>query len=516
MNTEELYHKLRQWRNEKAFSEGRQPFMIFNNAALKATAQTPPYSLDDLPDIKGWGPAKIQKYGQEIIELIAQSDVNTTDDINTGQVIDDEPTYISNPPEEKQAHILSVHECIGLINRHLNDLTILQIQGEINDISKRQRYAFFNLKDKSGEYTLPCFIGWQTFSKYEHLIEEGAEVIISASPSIYKTGRFSVDIKRIEVQGVGALKKAFEALKIKLEQQGYFAQDRKQVLPKNPTKLGLITSRHGAAIKDFKQNLANFGFHIEFKHVYVEGDNAVSSITQALNEMNIHHPDLDAIILMRGGGGLENLKAFNAQEIADAIVSSRLPIITGIGHEKDISIADLCADAYFSTPTAVANFLSSQKYELHKQYENLAQQLLANTEILITQQQHAISLLRHNLEQNTQRLLHNYKNNIKLFATELTNAVSQLIYQFKNKEYNFIKLLGTHISFIQEKLYRIELAERTLENLNPEKLLSKGYSIVYDVTGKVIQSSSKLKVKDSITIQLHKGSITSSITKIKK
>lgn len=140
----EIFEILRQWRNNKALSEGKQPFMVFNNATIKETADNPPQNVDDLGSIKGWGPAKIQKYGQEIIDLLNQS----------GQESD---AVSSNA--KKDPAVLSVDECITLLNKHLGELTVLQIQGEINDISSRDSYAFFNLKDKSGEFTMPCFIG---------------------------------------------------------------------------------------------------------------------------------------------------------------------------------------------------------------------------------------------------------------------------------------------------------------------------------------------------------------------
>lgn len=506
MNYDDIFHALRQWRNEKAFSEGKQPFMIFNNATLKATAETQPSQLDQLPNIKGWGPAKIQKYGHEILELLEKISTDTTHNTK-----DPQQELINTIPERSNKHILSVDECINVINKHLNELVILQVQGEINDISKRNRYAFFNLKDKSGAYTLPCFIGWHNFEKYKHLITEGTEVMISASASIYKTGRFSMDIKRIEPIGQGALKKAFEELKKKLEIRGYFDTTRKQTLPQNPTNIGLITSQHGAAIKDFKQNLKNFGFKIFFEHVYVEGDNAVPSINEAIQRLNINHPELDIIVLIRGGGGLENLKAFNEQEIADAIISSRLPIITGIGHEKDISIADLCADAYFSTPTATANFLSQQKELLIQQYQQKNIELISAIQDYIQHYNYEIDLQRHHLIQNYTRLISLHNNKITLYTTQLTHIVERLVHQLRAKHYVLIEKVNVYLQYIRLHLHKTELAQELLTQLNPKKLLEKGYSIVYNTKGEIIRSIKNVKVNDSIQIQVGDGTITTHV-----
>lgn len=493
----ELFEILRQWRNNKALREGKQPFMIFNNATIKATAENPPQNLDDLPQIKGWGPAKIQKYGQEVLDLLHSPQ--------------EENTQINSTTQDPS--VLSVDQCISLLNKHLGELTILQVKGEINDISSRDNYAFFNLKDTSGAYTMPCFIGWHNYKKFAHLIEEGTEVIISGSPSIYKNGRLSLDIKRIELHGEGALKKAFELLKAKLEKQGYFDPKRKRALPENPCNIGLITSIHGAAIKDFKQNLKNYGFQITFEHVYVEGDYAIDSVQTAIQQMNVFAPHLDLIIVMRGGGGLENLKAFNAQEIANAIIQSRLPIITGIGHEKDISIADLCADAYFSTPTAVAMYLNEQKEKLETSFNLLSNTLLIRTERTLHEYKNLIENSAQDLIENVEYQFSRHYSRLSEIVQSLTYSLSRIFQKFNSLSQQFLSKLSISLERIFQKQQKLLFLERSLTILNPEHVLKKGFSIIKTTKNEVITSIKQLKPQQEITITMHDGQKTSIIKK---
>ncbi len=498
-----LYEKLRQWRNKKAFAQGVQAFMILNNAVLKRTAEQIPQTKQELQKIKGWGKIKLKKYADEVLNIIHKFLTQQDNE----QFLEQQQNFYF---QEEIENILTVEECFNLINLHLSNLTILKVKGEINDISARDRYAFFNLKDQKGIYTLPCFIGWNNFYKYQHLIEEGQEVIVSGFPNLYKNGRFTLDIKRIEPVGLGALKKAFELLKKNLEHKGYFDESRKQQLPINIQHIGLITSEHGAAIKDFQKNLKPFGFKIRLFPVFVEGDNAIPSIVNAIHKLNIDFPKLDCIVLIRGGGGLENLKAFNTLEIADAIVSSRLPIITGIGHEKDVSIADLCADKYFSTPTAVAIFLNKTKEELLNKIDNSTIQLYNKMKNNIENSKYELNIHSHLLIQTYMRFLQTQKNKISIFLSKLDNFTNNILNKIKLLEQNLYTKIEDIISQYKNKL---TILNNSLINLNPENILKKGYSLVYDEKNNIIKTSKKVKIGQKIKIKLYKGKIISKIIK---
>lgn len=524
-----LYDNLRAWRNEKAFAEGKQPFMIFNNATIKTTADNPPESISDLSKIKGWGPAKIHKYGQEIISLIqkiktSHDKKNDTDEITQS--------------EDKVNDILTVELCIQLLNKHLNELTILKIQGELHDINIRDRYAFFNLKDTNRDSTISCFIGWALFDRYKHVLTEGTEVVVAGSPSIYKNGKLSIEIKRIEPIGDGALKKAFELLKKNLQELGYFDPKRKRPIPINPTSIAVITSIHGAAINDFKKNLKPYGFKLYASHVFVEGENAVESICNAITKINLKHTHIELIVLIRGGGGLENLKAFNDKSLAEKIIQSRIPIITGIGHEKDISIADLCADSFYSTPTAVAQALNNTKDNLSYKINEQQNKLLIHGEHHKKNHYHKIDIITQQIIRYTHNNLHSNKkdilskiNTLLLFRFNFIEKYIVIKEKFLEKATRYqinIKYKTESLKNVQEKITRsihnkitigtaqISSYEQQIQLLNPNRFLEKGYGIVYDENGNVIRGVHECDTGDSITIRLHNGKIISTIQQIKK
>jgi exodeoxyribonuclease VII large subunit len=501
----QLFDILRQWRNQKALHEGKQPFMIFNNATVRATAEANPQKVEDLNDIKGWGPRKIEKYGEEVIDLLTQNGHEHQQAAETEQ-----PMMM--PPKKEEDDALSVDQCIHLLNRHLNELVTLKVRGEINDVSRRQRYAFFNLKDTSGEYTLPCFIGWQNFDRYAHIIDEGVEVLIAGSPSIYKNGRLSLDIKRIEPVGKGALQRAFEKLKTELETQGYFDAEKKRPMPKNPRKIGLITSEHGAAIRDFRENLKPYGFAIHFAHVYVEGDYAVNSISSAIDAMNIHHPDLDVLIIMRGGGGLENLKAFNSLEIAQAIARSRIPTLTGIGHETDLSIADLCADHYVSTPTATASFLNQQKQQLEQQFKNLSMRLLNFTQELLSSQNNTLALLQDSLTRQTERLVQSQQHTIRQLGAQLQHQLAKIFSSFEQLKFSFLQRSNALHRKIESYHSSMTLFDEKLKLLNPKNVLKKGYAIVTHKK-EAMSSAQQVRSLTEFSIEFHDGSVDAKLIK---
>ncbi|HPP67360.1 MAG TPA: exodeoxyribonuclease VII large subunit, partial [bacterium] len=294
----------------------------------------------------------------------------------------EEETDLPQIFEQPEKQYLSVTEFLDTVNLNLSKIQC-RVLGEISDINARDRYGFFTLKESdpiSETAVVECFIGWKSFETYKHLLQDGMQVIISGFPGIYKkSGRFRIEVFKIEPFGEGALKQAFEALKKKLEEKGYFAPEHKKPVPDIIQKIGLITSFSGAAIKDFLKNLGHYGFEIYHLDVFVEGDYAEDTIISAIKWFNRKMPGIDVIVLIRGGGSLESLKAFNSEGIADAIFDSRLPVITGIGHEKDISIADFVADKSFSTPTAVASFIRTQREQLIMRLNLIGEQIVSQS-----------------------------------------------------------------------------------------------------------------------------------------
>src|SRR3989338_1759006 len=304
---------LKQKRKEIAFREGREIFMIFPNATLEMTARLKPENKAELSEIKGWGRKKIEKYGDEILALIK--------DCETGS---DSKSIFAEVKNELSKNYYSVGEFLEFINNVLGGIGPVKVRGEILKASIHGGNAYGTLKDMERDScALDFFIGRWDLPRVEHLLEAGLEVELIGPPNIYKNGRFRIIVKNIEPVGEGALKKAFEALKKKLEEKGYFDPARKRPVPDFVKTIGLITSETGDAINDFRKNIGEYGLRIFLYDVRVEGDYAENSIVGAFRWLNANRPDLDVLVLIRGGGGLENLKAFKSERGAGAIDDSR-------------------------------------------------------------------------------------------------------------------------------------------------------------------------------------------------
>jgi exodeoxyribonuclease VII large subunit len=245
--------------------------------------------------------------------------------------------------------IYSVAEYISLLNVKLKPLKAT-VQGEIGKISYYPRAVYFSLFDKD-RTVLNC-VAWP--GRLQSLgieLKEGLEVKIQGYPDVYpQTGRLSFKADVITPIGEGALKLAFERLKRDLEAQGYFRQERKQQLPQHIERIGLITSETGVVIRDFLTGLGHHGLKVYFYDVRVEGLQAIENIVSAVQWFNEHTQDIQVLVLARGGGSLERLQPFNSLEVAKAIYSSKIPVMTAIGHELDVTIADLVADVRASVP----------------------------------------------------------------------------------------------------------------------------------------------------------------------
>ena len=493
LRKERILEELKRWRREKSLKERVEPYFIFSNAVLEATVEADPHSKEDMLGIKGWGAKKAEKYGDEVLALILGQGAEAA----------------------AEEGVLTVAQFIGRLNDSLSLLDLVKIKGEISDVGGREGFSFFNLKDSvnGGEdpSIIQCFLGRRFYDNLSHLIENGMEAIITGYPRVYRSGYLRLEIVNVEPVGEGALQKAFEALKKKLEAKGYFSEERKRPIPEFIKRVGLITSDAGAAITDFRKNLGRHGFNVYLVDVRVEGIYAEESITSAIGFLNKTMPQLDVLVLIRGGGGLESLKAFNSERVAEAVLLSRLPVVAGIGHERDETIAGLTVDKNLSTPTAVANFLRTQREELLSRVENLSRSLER--------------LMDRRLENSRLRL------ESKL-ALELSRGFGWIFAEFKVMEHSLAKAAYAYESGFETVKRKIALLfegcanilERRLENdlgvvalaeagivsLNPEALLKKGYSLAY-AGGKIIRSIREVNLGEKIHLRLADGRLSTRV-----
>lgn len=518
-NPQYLFELLREKRNKLARDTNVEPFMIFQNKVLQAISEIKPANLEELGKIKGMGEKKLTKYGSIILEIL-NGTVNK-------EVI-----------KKTSEKIFTVYEYITYLNQILT-LKVAQILGEITSVDDRGHYVFFTIHDKNEEASLKCFIWKNTLSGLGIELRQGLEVKISGFPKIYeKWGSLSFEVQFIGLVGEGALKLAFEKLKKRLQKEGYFDESRKKKIADYVQTIGLITSGYGDAQNDFVTHLGKYGFKILFYDVRVEGLYALDDITSAIRWFNENLIDIDVLVVARGGGSIERLQPFNSEIIAKAIFSSKIPVITGIGHENDTTIADLVADLRASTPTHAARILSDP-------WRNVVN-LLNQTEISIT------SIFSHNFKDNFLRIA-SYEENIvnapdkilKSRVQKLNNLqlilgsqFEGLIHQVKQIQtafFNNWERLRSNFFTIkneivtQEKILFHEIDRRfrtisiNLQNLeqklhlgNPTVRLKQGYSIILNTQRKIVKSSKHLKIGDTLSLKFYQGEASSKVEDIEE
>jgi len=438
--------------------------------------------------------------------------------------------------EEK---IFSVSEFLDFLNETLVPKRAI-IQGEVGEkINNYPNYSFFNLLDKDGSI-LKCFAWREIIENLGINIEPGMEIRVIGYPEIRKNrGELNFQVEKIDLIGEGILKKQFEILKKKLETLGYFNPELKKSIPKFCENIGVITSKVGrGALKDFLTHLGNFGFKIFFYETKVEGIFALEEIISAIHWFNQNMPNLDVLVLIRGGGDWESLRPFNSEEIVKAIFASKIPIITGIGHEDDTTLADLAADLRASTPTAAAKILNENwrlaKINLSKLESTINSSLKMRFQVI----QEKILVMENNLIINIQREIFSKKKEIKNLLKSLNLNFKHYFSEFEFLEKNFIKnylkieklireqnrKIKENIIFLEENKTQWQKRLEKILKQQEEKLflsspylrLKQGYTITRDRSGKIIKDPSKLKISQDILTKFYKGQVTSKVKKIEK
>ena len=366
--------------------------------------------------------------------------------------------------------VISVSEFTRLVNETVFEIEPVWIEGEVSNFKNWQdRWIFFSLKDELA--VLNCNVSKYRFESFGFELEDGMKIRVLGRPELRYKGEFTLNVEEIQLWGEGALKKAYELLKKKLELEGLFVRKRK--IPDFAQNIGLITSKSGVVIHDFLKNLKPFGFKVYFCDARVEGAEAVFSLVEAIKRLNKNRPDLDVLVIARGGGSLEELQAFNNEILARAIFASDIPVISGIGHEVDVPIASLVADVSVSTPTAAAIYLNQSWESLQKKIPYLEEKLLVNFD----------EYLEFSFDK------------IKTLARDILNLFEESMKEKRNLIFNFEKYLTT---------------------VNPERNLKLGYSIVFNQKNKVIKDINQIGIDEILTTKLHKGEFLSKVKKIKK
>lgn len=290
---------------------------------------------------------------------------------------------------------LSPTEFIAVINDTLGyNYERILIEGEVASFKVNQgKWVFFDLKDDSSN--ISCFM---TLYQLRMPLEDGMKIVVRGTPKVTKWGKFSLTVDAIQPVGEGSIKKSFELLKQKLSAEGIFDPAKKRPIPKNLSKIGVISSTAAAGYGDFIKILNERwgGFKVITAHTQVQGIDAADQIIRALNFFNKKN-DVDIIAIIRGGGSADDLSVFNDENLVRTIAASQIPVITGIGHEVDESLSDLAADVRASTPSNVAQLLTPDRHALLREISDLClsakRGYLSRITDLINEVKHKITLL---------------------------------------------------------------------------------------------------------------------------
>ncbi len=365
--------------------------------------------------------------------------------------------------------VVSVSEFVALVNQTLEfAYPKINVEGEVSEFRiSKNRWVYFNLQDENSSVRM-----FGSVYQLQHQIEDGMKVVVRGTPRLHNKYGFSLNIATLRPSGEGSIKKAFELLKKKLEGEGLFALERKRAVPEAPTRIGLITSSQAAAYSDFMTILGErwSGVEVLLADVQVQGDPAPGQIVRAINHFSQMPDPVDVLVITRGGGGAEDLMAFSTEEVARAVAGSRVPTIVGVGHEIDVSLADMAADVRATTPTNAAQLVAPDRREILAQIDQLMMDISrALTTGLSSRLARSGQALSDGIERHTQAL------------------------EFQ-------------ISQLQQKL----------ELVNPQQVLKRGYAMVSDAKGGLVQDAAKLKPGDKLVVRFNKGKADTEVKNVYK
>jgi exodeoxyribonuclease VII large subunit len=415
--------------------------------------------------------------------------------------------------QPQQNRIYTVTEITRLIKQELEDaFPLIWVEGEIADFTRAHSgHVYLALKDEKCK--LDAVIWRSAAQKVSFKLEIGLQVICKGQINVYEPrGQYQLIVDVVEPKGKGALQLAFEQLKEKLGKEGLFDQKVKQKLPLFPKKVGVVTSPSGAAIIDIIRTLERrfAKLHILIYPVRVQGEGAAEEITEGVEYLG-NFPDVDVIIVSRGGGSMEDLWAFNEEIVARAIYACPIPVISAVGHEVDFTISDFVADIRASTPSAAAEMVVEKEQAFEEWIINLEKRMSHHVKYLLQEQKNnVLSLIHHQAFQNFKvRLL-----NLSQRVDELEAAAGQNIHDMRQwiiEGKSRTVLYEEKVSgLIRGKLQNLkglwEKLSVELDSLSPLNVLKKGYTLCWkDGSQDLIRKVEEVSEKDEVTVSFLKG-----------
>jgi len=443
----------------------------------------------------------------------------------------------------RERRVLTVSELTLAIKAALEDrLPAVWVEGEISNLrAPSSGHVYFTLKDDAAQ--LRCVLFRSRGRRVRFALEDGLQVLAFGGLDVYAgRGEYQLIVELIEPKGVGALGVAFEQLKKKLDAEGLFDPARKRPLPPFPRTIGIVTSPTGAALRDMLHIIGRrfAGLRVLVAPVRVQGEEAPRDIAAAIADLG-EVPELDVVIVGRGGGSIEDLWAFNDERVARAIARCRVPVISAVGHETDVTIADFVADLRAPTPSGAAELVVREKLhvvrELAGLYERMTQAMRAR---LQRDRERALSLSRRRVLTDPGRTLAEWQRRVDDLAARLglaararhrhaahrvaiaTNTLSSLhplarisqgvavLTQLRSR------LVAAGGVRVKASRHRFETSVGRLQSLSPLAVLGRGYSLTRLPSGAVVRSAADTAAGDAIEILLHEGALDARVEHVRK
>jgi exodeoxyribonuclease VII large subunit len=353
-------------------------------------------------------------------------------------------------------------------------------------------------------------------------LEDGLQLVCRGQINVYEPrGEYQLLVEVIEPKGKGALQLAFEQLREKLKKEGLFDPKFKKKLPLLPKKVGIVTSPRGAAIVDILRTIERrfARLHILIYPVRVQGEGAADEIVEGIDYLG-GLPDIDAIIVGRGGGSIEDLWAFNEEKVARSIFSCPVPVISAVGHEIDFTIADFVADIRASTPSVAAEILIEKEQSFEEQIKNLEKRMIHHQRYFLQEQRHQVfSLAQHRAFQNMKIKLLNLEQKVDDLETKAWNTIRDMRQKIaEDKSAAFLmeeKMRGALRGLLLHFQAQWERLSAQLHNLSPLNILKKGYAVCWRDGGQyLIRKIDEVKKEEELTVSFYKGEFNCLVKKV--
>jgi exodeoxyribonuclease VII large subunit len=441
------------------------------------------------------------------------------------------------PPERR---VWKVRDLVASVRTHIErEFSDAWVEGEISNFrAPESGHLYFTLKDGDSQIRVVMFRSSARLLRFRPA--DGLQVVVRGRVTIYEDrGELQISAEYIEPKGAGSVQVAFEQLKAKLEAEGLFAAERKKPIPTLPSRIGIVTSPQGAALRDILNILQrrHRSVNVLIFPAQVQGDAASFEVAAGVRFFN-QHDNVEVIIVARGGGSAEDLASFNNEGLARSVFASSIPVISAVGHETDFTIIDFVADLRAPTPSAAAELVIRSRQDIEDNAAALHDRLTramryrllmgrqALTELsqhgafarmmeVIRQRQQKLDDLIHRVELAQRNLLEKSRRRWEIVSAAVRHYDVRLVLSGMRKE---LESRTTALGSVMRNVllqYRVrsERLETALQSLSPLAILDRGYALVFDANGKLLKDADAVKIGDEVSARLAHGQIDASVTK---